>query len=135
MGVVGGCIQGRGVLRRNLCHSESNIQEQLYNSTNGTSGDYTGCVEQDKQLNLIWTVTSSMMLIWCFPAGILYDCISLWKLRLGSSILFIASVVMLVFITKETPYLLIPAISLASLSGVEMSFTVFEVSTLTTVLL
>ncbi|XP_077995591.1 large neutral amino acids transporter small subunit 4-like [Glandiceps talaboti] len=107
--------------------------ETGFNITSNSTYDETsaGCSEQEKQLNLAFTVGSFLLSGMTFPIGMAMDKFGSRILRIIGCILFCMSCILFGFSgPTTTPWLLFPAVSLNGVGGITILFTSLQISNL-----
>ncbi|XP_014670941.1 PREDICTED: large neutral amino acids transporter small subunit 4-like [Priapulus caudatus] len=85
--------------------------------------DIIGCPDQDKMLNLVFTVGSFLLSALTFPIGLIMDKIGSRKLRIIGGAMFCASCLLMTIASNKSSHLLFPIVSLNGVGGIILVFT------------
>ncbi|XP_038055312.1 solute carrier family 43 member 3-like isoform X1 [Patiria miniata] len=96
----------------------------------GPGGGFPTCPEQDAELQLMFTIATFCYEFLLFPMGIVLDKFGTLTMRLLSSCLIIAGLLLIAFSSRETAFLLYPATCFLAIGGVELMFTNMQISSL-----
>ncbi|XP_072044204.1 equilibrative nucleobase transporter 1-like [Amphiura filiformis] len=124
MFIFGGVIAGWASLVYVLKEEGYYSDSCAFNETSDI--EYTICETQDANLNLVFTIASTLSFLFMLPTGIVFDCFGTRFTRILLQFIHFTGVLLMIVSSPTTSYLLFPALTCIVIGGTSLKVTVLQ---------